>query len=401
MRRRRSNRSQTIFNLLGLVVVVSMVLGGIVLSVVPPSRPTPTPRPTWPLPTVSPSPTSTAIALPPPTPTTTVPPTFTPTATASLTLTPTVTASPTSTPTATPLATVTPIAGLATPIPLGSRDVESFTFAVCGDSRGGEAVYQTIFRRVEEDSAVFLVSAGDLVQSGRASEFQAFASLMEDFPLPFFPVPGNHDSPDGFLDEFVQYSGAPAAHYSFDYGLEHFVVADSHLAEISTRELAWLAADLAATDQPLKMVFLHHPPFDPDGTDHIMLRGNDAFMALMQEHNVSYVFAGHIHAYAEATRDGVHYIITGGGGAPLYTQDHPQAFDHYVRVTVDGTEVNTEVVRTRYLCGSEASLLKLERALQLPGTSPKALRDIKQAIPQNSFCPIGAAGIFEEVGSNP
>jgi len=171
--------------------------------------------------------------------------------------------------------------------------VESFTFAVCGDSRGGKAVYGEILRRAEEDGAAFLVNTGDLVQSGRASEFQAFAELMSDFALPFYPVPGNHDSPDGLLDEFVQYSGAPAAHYSFDYGLGHFVVADSHTGEISSRELDWLEADLAATDRPLKMVFLHHPPFDP----------------------------------------------------PLYARDHPQAFYHYVRVTVNGADISTEVVR--------------------------------------------------------
>ncbi|UCC65115.1 MAG: phosphoesterase, partial [Anaerolineae bacterium] len=96
---------------------------------------------------------------------------------------------------------------------------------------------------------------------------------------------------------------------------------------------------------PLKMVFLHHPPFDPDGTDYMMRGGNEAFMTLMQEYGVSHVFAGHIHAYAEETRDGIHYIITGGAGAPLYRRDHPQAFYHYVRVTVDGTEVSTQVIR--------------------------------------------------------
>lgn len=58
----------------------------------------------------------------------------------------------------------------------------------------------------------------------------------------------------------------------------------------------------------------------------------------------TFTFAGHIHAYAEATRDGVRYIITGGAGAPLYAREHPQAFYHHVRVTVNGTDVSTEIV---------------------------------------------------------
>lgn len=352
MKRHRKNLNQTIFNIVGLLVVVSMVMGGLVLVIIPPSRPTPTPFPTRPRPTTSPvTATSTVTAAPTHTPTATFAPTDTPSPTATAIVTPTMTSTPTEAPppaattTATPSAAATPAASLVTPIPLGSRDVGSFTFAVCGDSRGGDAVYREILRRAEKDGAAFLVNNGDLVQSGRASQFQAFAELMSDFSLPFFPVPGNHDSPDGLLDEFIQYSGAPAAHYSFDYGSGHLVVADNHLGEMSASELAWLEADLAATDRPLKMVFLHHPPFDPDGTDHIMRRGNDELMSLMQKYAVSYVFAGHIHAYAEEIRDGVHYVITGGAGAPLYTTHHPQAFYHYVRVTVNGTDVSTEVVK--------------------------------------------------------
>lgn len=241
-------------------------------------------------------------------------------------------------PTATPTVAATPV---PTPIPLGSRDITSFTFAVCGDVRQGVEVYAELLRHVEADGVAFLVNTGDLVERGRERNFQEFAALMQTFTLPFFPAAGNHDTADGFLDEFLQYSGAPAEHYSFDYGPGHFVVVDSHLGLLSGSELSWLEADLAASDQPLKMVFLHHPPFDPRGSDSIFHGGNDQFMALMEGHGVSYVFAGHIHAYAEETRNGVHYIISGGAGAPI----DPDSFYHYVRVDVDGTEVNTEVVK--------------------------------------------------------
>jgi hypothetical protein len=157
-------------------------------------------------------------------------------------------------------------------------------------------------------------------------------------------VPGNHDSLDGHLDGYLAHSGAPAAHYSIDRGPVHFTLADSHNGGISREELNWLRADLKSTDQPLKMVFLHHPPFDPDGTDHIMAYGNEPFMALMVEQGVDYVFAGHIHAYARAERDGVVYVITGGAGAPLYAKDHPLASHHYVRVRVVGENVQIAVV---------------------------------------------------------
>ena len=157
-------------------------------------------------------------------------------------------------------------------------------------------------------------------------------------------MPGNHDDLNGQLDGYLTHSGAPAAHYSFDAGPVHFTMADSHEGGISDAELAWLREDLGGTDQPLKMVVLHHPPFDPDGTDHIMAYGNEPFMALMVEEGVDYVFAGHIHAYARAERDGVVYVITGGAGAALYGRDHPLAFHHYLRVAVLGETVQIAVV---------------------------------------------------------
>lgn len=244
-----------------------------------------------------------------------------------------------------PPSTLTDGSFVATPISLGSQELKDFVFAVCGDSRGSDEVYLQILRGVEEDGAAFFVNTGDLVDNGTTEEFEHFSDLMSDFTIPFFPVPGNHDSPDGLLDEFLEYSGAPGEHYSFDYGQGHFVIIDSHLGVLRNHEIDWLEADLSSTDQPLKVVFLHHPPFDPDGTDHIMLYGNEKFMALVEEYEVSYVFAGHIHAYVEGLRNRVRYIITGGGGALLDDAGHPNAFYHYVKVTVSGTNVIIEVVK--------------------------------------------------------
>jgi len=139
-----------------------MVMGGLLMSIIPPSRPTPTPLPTRPRPTTPPA-TATPVATATPTnsPTATFAPAdtsqpttaVTVTSTTTATVTPTTTLPPAVTATATPPATATPVAGLVTPIPLDNRNEETFTFAVCGDSRGGDAVYREILRRVEEDGA--------------------------------------------------------------------------------------------------------------------------------------------------------------------------------------------------------------------------------------------------------
>jgi 3',5'-cyclic AMP phosphodiesterase CpdA len=312
-RSRKRTTSQTLLWLLSLFLIGSMVIGLLIgaLSSAPASTPEPT-----------------------------------------LTDTPTPTLTPTSPilgpelPTATPTLAATP-----SPASLSTTGTEaaptpqlSFTFAVAGDSRDNPEVYGGILDLVSASGSRFLIHTGDLVSSGTEKQWKGFDQIMAGFSLPFYPVPGNHDALRGKLDGYLAHSGAPQAHYSFDYGPVHFSMADSHNGGLDAAELDWLRRDLDATRQPLKMVILHHPPFDPDGTTHIMAYGNDAFMGLMAEEGVDYVFAGHIHAYAQAVRDGVVYVYTGGAGAPLYRQ-HPQAFYHYLLVSVDGTQVAIQVTR--------------------------------------------------------
>ena len=342
--RKKRSTSQTLFWIMSGLLAASMIISLIVVALPQSPSPTPTALPTWtpsPLPTATPSPTPSSsppalptLALPTVQATEPVVGPVLPTATA-------VTVSPTPAYTATPTPTLA-ITPTYTPTPSGAG--LEWIFAVCGDSRDGPAIYRRVLEAVATDGSRFLVHTGDLVNRGTEAQWQAFQESMADFPLPFYPVPGNHDGLIGSLDGYLAYSGAPAAHYSFDQGSVHFTLADSHNGGINRAELAWLREDLSATTQPLKMVFLHHPPFDPDGTDHIMAYGNDAFMALMVEQGVDTVFAGHVHAYAQEERDGVVYVITGGAGAPLYTEDHPQAFPHYLRVTVQGEQVSIEVV---------------------------------------------------------
>jgi hypothetical protein len=40
--------------------------------------------------------------------------------------------------------------------------------------------------------------------------------------------------------------------------------------------------------------------------------------SLFQKHGVKLVFQGHDHLYYRTVRSGITYVVTGGGGAPLY-----------------------------------------------------------------------------------
>ncbi|MEA3346284.1 MAG: metallophosphoesterase [Chloroflexota bacterium] len=222
---------------------------------------------------------------------------------------------------------VMPRPRLPTPTPL------LFSFAVCGESPDNASICSQLLRQIAEDDSVFLIHTGNLVPMGSKSNFQEFAKLTVDFLLPFYPVPGNHDYYQGTLDNFLRYSGAPDAHYSFNHGPVHLALSNSGQGDMNSEELDWLRADLKSSEQPLKMVFLHYPPFTPGGRGEAMRSGSGKFMALMEEQRVDYVFAGHIRGYHTEERNGMRYIFTSGGDP-----------HHYVHVTVQGTEVTVGMV---------------------------------------------------------
>jgi hypothetical protein len=71
----------------------------------------------------------------------------------------------------------------------------------------------------------------------------------------------------------------------------------------------------------------------------------------MRTHGVALVMAGHDHGYERGVVDGLRYLISGGGGAPLYTKTvnrgHSlvkKAVHHFVHFDVDGPDLSFDVV---------------------------------------------------------
>jgi hypothetical protein len=84
-------------------------------------------------------------------------------------------------------------------------------------------------------------------------------------------------------------------------------------------------------------VFAHRPPADIEKWAYHAwsLEESRIFTETMTRRGVEHVFLGHIHAYSTATWNGVHYTVTGGGGAGLHDRYGPQGnVHHYVIVDV-------------------------------------------------------------------
>ena len=72
----------------------------------------------------------------------------------------------------------------------------------------------------------------------------------------------------------------------------------------------------------------------------------DTLHNLFVQNRITAVFAGHEHLFNEHVKNGVRYIITGGGGASLSPSIYGTGdFHHYVVVSVKGGKVEMKVVK--------------------------------------------------------
>ena len=235
-----------------------------------------------------------------------------------------------------------------------ARGTGAATFIAFGDSGTGSTAQRQLASLMETDRFDFSVHSGDLAYGASDGTGTATFQTTSDWffgiyrnwlrARPMFPVTGNHDSRAEnnhgvpYLSLFVlPVTGAAATYpdhaeryYSFGYGPVHVVALDNEFAFDESRraaQLAWLERDLAATSQPWKVAVLHRPPYNSGPAHGSDLAVRAAFAPVFERYGVQLAIAGHEHNYERTwplradTRDdaaGVTYIVTGGGGGPLY-----------------------------------------------------------------------------------
>jgi hypothetical protein len=77
-----------------------------------------------------------------------------------------------------------------------------------------------------------------------------------------------------------------------------------------------------------------------------------ALMPMFEKYRVSAGLFGHDHNYQHYLKNGIHYIVSGGGGAPLYDVDRPAAgitqkvvsIENFVSVRVDGKTAHVQTI---------------------------------------------------------
>ena len=258
---------------------------------------------------------------------------------------------------------------------------EAFSFAVAGDNRPWTdtttppAVWSTIIGQIAAENPDLALNVGDIIYglptdtlARDVSKYDGFFSVTRQLTAaaPMYQAVGNHEyisaagDRAGYEQEFTLpvNNGADAAlygeeYYSFDDGDTHFVALCTEIPGqeglVTGNQLDWLKQDLASTTRPWKVVWMHRPLFYGESQDPWVDLNNAAaqqnkadLLATFQQYGVNVVFGGHEHYYQRHIDHGINYIITGGGGAPLYSPPAPGPGDAfgvsaYEHVSVDET----------------------------------------------------------------
>lgn len=208
---------------------------------------------------------------------------------------------------------------------------DEFSFVVIGDSRSGDAVFTSLLSQINAYAAshsgagrpLFVLHTGDIVPSGKSAEWANFSDMRSALTLPMVFVRGNHELKSGAgAADYANYIGANQ--WSFDFGGCRFVGLDNAAGSFGTDAAAYLSSTLdAGPAWQHAFVLFHEPPPVGRWQAHSMHDdahgGNSAgVLAAIGDRHVSAVFLGHIHLYDEMDIGGVPYIISAGGGAPLY-----------------------------------------------------------------------------------
>lgn len=223
---------------------------------------------------------------------------------------------------------------------------KNFTFIVYGDCRGTWDKWRNatkIAEAIAKEKADFVINTGDMVRYGKNEEewasFLGISKFMHNVTL--YPAMGNHDLPPS---SFTQYFSLPNNEqwYSFDYGNAHFVILNSNFP-YSFLQFIWLLKNLE-TDKIWNIIVFHHPPYSSG------YHGNSTlprlWLHLFERKGIDIVFNGHDHDYERLEINGIKYIVTGGGGAPLYEVGRSkwtilsQSTYHYCKISINSSSLH-------------------------------------------------------------
>lgn len=264
------------------------------------------------------------------------------------------------------LALLAAAAMLVTAETRSSAGPAEFTFLVVGDSQPHRPnapqteVFKKLVKRMDTLNPAFVVHTGDAIYGawsldGVRAQVMDYREAIAPLRAKVYRTIGNHEIQGQKANQAFFEKELGGLYYSFDHEGSHFIVLNCSIIgeerRIAGKQLEWLREDLRkAQTARHKFVFLHMPLYPVDGHGGKCIDSRpaerDALHKLFMLNRVDTVFSGHEHLFDEHPRNGVRYVITGGGGGPLWPSYKGTGdFHHFIIVRVKGDAVEMKGYR--------------------------------------------------------
>ncbi len=245
-------------------------------------------------------------------------------------------------------------------------------FVVYGDTRTHYDVHEKVVKAMSKFNPVFVINTGDLVGSGYSpTEWTKFFRSLVAISTQtiFIPVMGNHEKNAKMFFEIFELP-QPEDYFSYDIGdLIHITILNTDRDFMkNTRQYKWFVNDLSSAKAKWKIVVFHRPPYTSGyhHRDREIKAIRKYIVPVLEENGVDIVFNGHDHTYERSVKNGITYVVTGGGGAPLYpfVYDNPYRVkgvtnqNHFCIVDVNAKEMKVKVLS---LSGKEIDSFTLKK----------------------------------------
>jgi hypothetical protein len=239
--------------------------------------------------------------------------------------------------------------------------------ALYGDTREGDGPHRRLIAQMVETGVDVVIHTGDfgLHANDEAGWIDHLASTLPVAErTPHILALGNHElyAPQGTdalsraLEKFpppadpeAENDGAPRSAFHVRIGPVLIVSLDSNQTLAKGSAQYRFLDDVLAKKSDARFVFvaLHHGvrSSGPHGPH----PDSDDVAELFERYGITASLSGHDHTYERIVRNGISYIVSGGGGAPLYQRGRfepgSQAFAstyNWVLITIDGDHADME-----------------------------------------------------------
>lgn len=191
-----------------------------------------------------------------------------------------------------------------------ARPTKPFKFALVTDTHIGspnnnEDLCRTVKDINSQNDIAFVIVSGDVTEFGSYDELRKTKSLLDDLRVPYYIIPGNHDSnwSESGTNDFLRVFGSET--FGFEYGGYKFIGLASgpnmrmSPGQIPCENLTWFFDEIAKTDKNIPIVYVNHYPMDNS------LNNWFEVMDALREYNVKLMLCGHGHANRSMNFEGV------------------------------------------------------------------------------------------------